>query len=252
MQRASCTMAAADYVEILEKHPWSEIHLSPDAEVIIAHYLPMLLDFAAQTPRLSSKHLGRAAGTVYSDRSQLEVTRFAKSIVDVFSGAWTKTAKVTSGRLQSPETNALLAVLRLHKNQGDGSGSASPAPVPTLPLPSSSAEPLPMSDELARISAIYAGDAYGLPPAVSAPAAAPAVSASDLVTPMPACHPAPGPALPPSSSKEVTWTALNQVPPLLYRQGASGIEQAELNAGPGGFDIICYIFVEAPFGPPSL
>ena len=145
-------MAAADYVAILEKHPWSEAYLSPDAEVITAHYLPMLLDFAARTPRLSSKHLGRAAGTMYTDKSQLEVTRFAKSIVDVFSGAWAKLAKVTSGRHQSPDTNALLAVLRLHKNQGDGSGSASLAPMPTLieslPLQSSSAEsePLPMSD----------------------------------------------------------------------------------------------------------
>ena len=143
--------------------------------------------------------------------------------------------------------NALLAVMRLHKKKGSVGMSPSPqkkrgSSLTDLEISSgtpgsSSLAIVPYCDEFSRISQLYAGVSAPVPapmpladtPSVAATAAPVASESQSVASPAHASIPEP-----PAAEKPVTWSALNQDPPLMFRKSGDMVEKGELVAGPEG------------------
>ena len=245
-------MSVAEYQVVVEQHmqTWTQAFLSTDPEYVLQQYFQLLLAIASDSPRLGTKELAEAARCVHPNVSEHECMQFAQKMQSVFSGAWKKLSNVTSGKHQSAEMNALLAVMRLHKKRGSSPGLASSpkkafkggsseaiADIAETPGQSSSSTAiLPYCDEFARISMLYAGGSIGpfdAPPSDAADLdqapVAPVAAIADLAP----AAPEPEPIID-TGSKPITWTALNEDPPLLFRKSGDSVEKAELVVGPGG------------------
>ena len=151
---------------------------------------------------------------------------------------------MTSGKHQSAEMNALLAVMRLHKKRGSSpgltsspkktfKGGSSEAIADIAETPGQSSSSTAILPEFARISMLYAGGSIGPFDATPSVAAdlepAPVAAIADLAP----AAPEPEPIID-TGSKPITWTALNEDPPLLFRKSGDSVEKAELVVGPAG------------------
>ena len=238
-------MSVAEYQVVVEQHlqTWTQAFLSTDPEYVLQQYFQLLLAIASDSPRISPADLSKAAREVHPHVGEFECNQFAQAMQTVFAGAWRKLGNVTSGKHQCAEMNALLAVIRLHKKRGSSAG-LTPSPkkkggsseaiadiAETPGLSSSSTAILPYCDEFARISQLYAGVRIGpfdATPSVAADLGPAPVAAIADREPVVESEPID------TGSKPITWTALNEDPPILFRKSGDSVEKAELVAGPGG------------------
>ena len=120
--RAANSMSLSDYEEAIKVHveTWSNAFQSSETQNVLQQYLPLLCSIAGQTARVNRSDLARAARQVHPLVSDVESAKFAHSLQNVFSITWRKLQTVTSGKHQSPETAALLAIMRLQKKKEGG------------------------------------------------------------------------------------------------------------------------------------
>ena len=142
--RASNCLTVADYVEALQVHipasSWSTNFQSNDFEYVVASYLPFFLHCSARTNRISSMLLQQAVVEVHAPAiNDAEALKFSQAIVATFSLVWRKLGNCTSAKSQSPETQALMAVMRLHKPDSEHPEH----PEPTSPTSSLATPPAP-------------------------------------------------------------------------------------------------------------
>ena len=137
VSRASNSLDVADYAEALRAHvphgAWSTAYLSHDFEYVVAPYLPFFLQVAARTSRISSKLLHQAVLEVHVGISDAEALRFSQSIVSTFSLVGKKLGNCTSAKRQSPEVQALMALMRVIKSQHADHDPGAPMS-PLLPI----------------------------------------------------------------------------------------------------------------------
>ena len=265
--RASNCLTLDDYMNALRlalpAGTWSASYQSHDYEFVVASYLPFLLQVSARTGRISCRLVQEAVVEVHIGVSKAEALKFAQAMISAHSIVGKKLASCTTAKRQSPEVQALMAVMRLTKQQHPGSDDvlepSSPvlsvpcdAPVPVaLSVPCDA--PVPVAHSVQSVFALLdmnetACIDLSSPPPAAAPAssswedimqcAEEAARRSPTCTSTPPKHP-PAPTAAPATSaapapssivpSHVTWTSLDERPAKFCRlSGADHVEEGIL------------------------